>query len=827
MEEGGDKVRLRTRVVSILVLTMALLPTVGGVAFAQLSTGDPGVTVVPDEGENCNGIVPTPGSENTVKRLVGGDLVPGGTAEFLIEYPLDPDDPADDQWEIVDCVLIGDGSGNIGIDVDGDGDADPGEKIFGELYKATFNGVSNIDFFTLTLNVEIPTDVPVGTTICNVAKTTEGPSAPQQSNRKAGPACFVVGGAARVEKQDPQGALLGGAVFHIECVNAALDPSVQPLFISPEPDAEGLVTATDGFISINGAAGSTCTVTEVQAPAGYTLPPVEDATKVVTIPVGVDETQTIVFVDQPIEPGIAVTKSCLPTSVALGQDVTYTITIENTGTEMLEDITVMDSLLGDISSSFPDTLAVGASVTEEFVRTVTENDPDPLPNEVTASAVGAETQGEVSDSDACESDVLHEPGIDVSKTCLGTANVGDEVTYLITVTNTGNEPLTDVTVSDSLLGDISDLFSDTLGVGDSEQVEVTRVVEPGDGDILTNEVTASGIGADSQESVEDSASCETTILRPAIDIVKDGPSLAHVGDEITYTLTVTNIGNTPLHNVVVSDPLCDAAPVLTGGDDGDGILQLDETWTLSCTHVVAEADGDPVPNTATVVGEDSLETQVEASDDHVVDIISPAIAIVKTSDVLIASPDQEVTYTMVVTNTGDTPLANVTLSDPLCGSVEFVDGDVNEDGLLDLTESWTYTCSAILFEPVPLGTAVAPVTNTATVQGTDVLGLTVAADDSVTVTPVLAEPPQTMPKTGSSGIGSMASVGGLLLVTGFVLSVGSRRRFSPLAVLGAGGSPMGTFVASQVSAGWMRARMLRRLATRLNRSTGRPPPRGP
>ena len=250
MEEGGDKVRLRTRVVSILVLTMALLPTVGGVAFAQLSTGDPGVTVE-DGGENCNGIIPTPGSENTVKRLVGGDLVPGGTAEFLIEYPVDPaDDGAD--WEIVDCVLIGNGDDLKDFDV---------------FDQKTFNGVINNEFFSLSLMLEIPNDVPVGTTICNVAKTTEGPSAPQSSNRKAGPACFVVGGAARVEKQDPQGALLGGAVFHIECVNAALDPSVQPLFISPEPDAEGLVTATDGFISINGAAGSTCTVTEVQAPA--------------------------------------------------------------------------------------------------------------------------------------------------------------------------------------------------------------------------------------------------------------------------------------------------------------------------------------------------------------------------------------------------------------------------------------------------------------------------------------------------------------------------------------------------------------------------------
>ena len=36
------------------------------------------------------------------------------------------------------------------------------------------------------------------------------------------------------------------------------------------------------------------------------------------------------------------------------------------------------------------------------------------------------------------------------------------------------------------------------------------------------------------------------VLAPAIHLDKTAPASAHVGDEITYTLTVTNPGNTPL-----------------------------------------------------------------------------------------------------------------------------------------------------------------------------------------------------------------------------------------------------------------------------------------
>ena len=268
MDRTRPRVRARA-VLTTLALLMVLLPF--GPRPAAADHGEPHVVL--ESGVNgCMGVRTTPGSENTDKVLTGGTLEPGSIVEFTISYPVDPEDVAGrTTFVITDCVFI---------------DDEPIQK-----YSVSF--VPNTTDFVLVFELTIPEDAPIGAEYCNFAKTTAAPSASQASNRKAGPACFRIGGDLRILKEDPAGNPLTGATFDVTCVPPGPTPPV--LIEGVDTDsATGIGTGADNAISITGPEGTVCTITEVSAPPGYQLPPLADRTVVATI--GVDG-PNIVFVN--------------------------------------------------------------------------------------------------------------------------------------------------------------------------------------------------------------------------------------------------------------------------------------------------------------------------------------------------------------------------------------------------------------------------------------------------------------------------------------------------------------------------------------------------
>ena len=163
-----------------------------------------------------------------------------------------------------------------------------------------------------------------------------------------------------------------------------------------------------------------------------------------------------------------------------GEDITYTITVTNTGEEPLIGVAVKDTLLGDITAEFDfdfsNPFPVGAVATAVVTYTPQPGDPDPITNIVHVHGFGMAAGGtKVTDNASCTTDLTLEPGIDVVKECPESVPAGEDVVFTITVTNTGNEPLENLVVTDALLGgNITAAFSfpNPFPVGDSASARV-------------------------------------------------------------------------------------------------------------------------------------------------------------------------------------------------------------------------------------------------------------------------------------------------------------------------------------------------------------------
>ena len=211
--------------------------------------------------------------------------------------------------------------------------------------------------------------------------------------------------------------------------------------------------------------------------------------------------------------------------------------------------------------------------------------------------------------------------------------------------------------------------------------------------------------------VTDSDTADVDIIGPSISIEKspDGQTIV-TGGTATFTIEVTNTGDVDLNGVVVSDaavPACDA----TIGD-----LAVGESSSYTCSASDVAAD---FTNTADVAGTDPIGETVTDSDTADVTVLVPGIDIQKTPDTQTVVEGDDATFTIIVTNTGQTDLFNVAVSDPLAPACDNVIGDLPVG-----SAPVTYTCTAA---------AAASFTNTATVDAVDPLDNPLTDSDTADV----------------------------------------------------------------------------------------------
>ncbi|MFP5219123.1 MAG: hypothetical protein ACLGIG_05210, partial [Actinomycetes bacterium] len=455
------------------------------------------------------------------------------------------------------------------------------------------------------------------------------------------------------------------------------------------------------------------------------------------------------------EPSIAVDKTADPDAdLVVGDDVLYTVTVENDGNVTLSDVTVTDPLCTPVYLSGDDgdeLLQVDEVWTYTCTYAITQADVDA--GSVTNTADGSAFFGdtEVTDDGTAVVTTLQNPAIAVDKTASPDEDLelDDAVLYTVTVENSGDVTLSDVTVTDPLCTPVylsGDDGDELLQVDEVWTYTCTYAITQADVDAGSVSNTADGLAFfGDTEVTDDGTAVVTTLQDPSIAVDKsaDPSSGLALGDPVVYTVTVENDGNVTLSDVTVTDPLC--TPVYVSGDDGDELLQVDEVWTYECTYEITQADVDAGSVTNTADGSAFFgDTEVTDDGTAVVTIPQgPSILVDKSAEPTsgLALGD-EVVYTVTVDNDGNVTLSDVTVTDPLCTPV-YLSGD-DGDELLQVDEVWTYTCTYVITQvDVDAGSVV----NTA--DGSAFFGDTEVTDDGTAVVTTLQNPAISVDKTAS------------------------------------------------------------------------------
>jgi uncharacterized repeat protein (TIGR01451 family) len=247
-------------------------------------------------------------------------------------------------------------------------------------------------------------------------------------------------------------------------------------------------------------------------------------------------------------------------------------------------------------------------------------------------------------------------------------------------------------------------------------------------------------------------------IEPAIELVKtgvyiDNPPLGlyNPGDEITYTFTVANTGNTRLTNVTITDPLI----TVSGGPITLNPGQSDNT-TFTGIYVITQADIDngSFTNIATATGTPPLGDDVDDSDDDTQFFQqNPSIALTKSaSPQAYSAAGDQITYTFTVENDGNVTLTDVTVVDPLFnlsfGPITLAPG---------ASEEYTY-----IYTVTQADVDAGSIYNVATATGTDPNDEEVTDEDDETVT---AEQDPSLALTKSASPQTYAAAGDQITYT--------------------------------------------------------------
>jgi uncharacterized repeat protein (TIGR01451 family) len=647
--------------------------------------GDPGCATGTPIGSlpaRCVGTVTTPVNApqlTIVKTASAANFVVGVPASYILQVTNTGTAPTNATATVTDVI-----PGNLTIGTLPAGCTSSGQQVTCTIASGLATGAANAVTFTIPVT---PTAAAGGTVLSNTASVLGGgdPTCPAPANcsstimtpvsaphltivKTASAANFIVGVAASYTLQvtnTGSGATTSTATV-TDTIPATLTIGTLPAGCT---SAAQTVTCTIAAgLAVNAPVSFIIPVTPTVAASGTKL------TNTASVSGGGDPacpgaancSSTVIT---PVDaPKLQLQKTASSANFVVGVAASYTLTVTNIGSAATTAVsTVTDTIpatltIGTLPAGCTNsgqtvtcTIATGLAVNSpvNFVIPVT---PTPAANGATLTNTAAVTGGgdpTCPGAVDCTSTVTTQVGAPmlqiVKKASAASFAVNTPASYTLTVTNVGGAATTAVaTVSDTIPASltinsvpagcstsgqqVTCTIAAGLAVGAGNAVSFTIAVTPtaaAGGTTLTNTATVVGGGDPTCPGATDCSSTVTTpVGAPVMQIVKNGPATATAGQNIAYTIAVSNIGAAAASNVILADPapagltyVSAGAPCTASGFPCNlGTMNVGQSITVSATFKIASTFVGNIVNTATVVSDQTSQSSSSAST-----VVAPAV----------------------------------------------------------------------------------------------------------------------------------------------------------------------------------------------------------
>lgn len=395
-----------------------------------------------------------------------------------------------------------------------------------------------------------------------------------------------------------------------------------------------------------------------------------------------------------------------------GENVEFAISVTNGGPGVASSVTLSDPLPGGTAGSWGITaqppgapcdingnqldcdfgdLASGATVSVIVSASTSFANCTTYDNTATATATNA-PQDTASASVKCQ-----KPNLTLNKSGNGPVSAGENVVFTLTLNNAGPGTAKSVTTSDPLPAGVAGAWSITSQPGDVPCLIDAGTLNCDFGDLAAGQSRSVTVSA-----ATDFEHCATYVnlatataanhgpvpaqatvacQKPDLKILKTGNGTINAGEDIEFTITVSNDGPGEAKSVTLNDPLPTGAAgswVIVSEPAGDPCDVAADVLSCSFGDMSAGASAQVkvkaptshdacklFENTATAGGQGLTSVEDSAS----VTCRKPSLGTLKTAVQGTISAGDKAQFEVTVSNTGEGTAKAVTLSDPLPAGV--------------------------------------------------------------------------------------------------------------------------------------------------------------